>query len=135
MPAGGVVLGFTERVCLEYLAGNSARTDPPLRVAGLEIVITALSRILVPMISAFGQDPALDQYRELSDRDSLRAANEALGLAELQPSPRTDLATIRERAIATAIDQGLSEGRAQELVDRALEAIQKQVAVAPARRT
>jgi len=130
-----MVLAFTERVCLEYLAGSPARADPPLRIAGLEIVITALSRVLVPMVCAFGKDPALDQYAKIDGLDAIRAANEALGRAELLSSPRVELSAVRDRAIATAMEQGLSEARSRELVERALGAIQQQLSAAPARRS
>jgi D-aminopeptidase len=131
MPNAGAVRAAVEQEVLGKLAGPDAgKPDAALKITGLEILAFVAGKIVVPIVIAFAKDVLLDEYKRIRNKKQLDQARDALAKAELAPKPRRDLKTVRDEAIAAAIEEGLSEERARLLVDGAIESVQAQVGAA-----
>ena len=123
--------GGGEQECLAALAGPDAgKPDGGLKFTGLEILAFVAGKIVVPIVIAFAKDVLLDQYKRIRNRKQLDQARDAVAKAELGPAPRRDLQTVRDEAIAAAIEEGLSEERARALVERAIDSVRAKVGAA-----
>jgi D-aminopeptidase len=127
MPNAGAVRAAVEQEVLGKLAGPDAgKPDAALKITGLEILAFVAGKIVVPIVIAFAKDVLLDEYKRIRNKKQLDQARDALAKAELAPKPRRDLKTVRDEAIAAAIEEGLSEERARLLI----ESVQAQVGAA-----
>ena len=122
MPRGDTVLSRLEHDGLQELSG-SALGPGMLRTGGIEVLLLALRKILIPMVCAFATDAELEQYFALHSNRDIAAARLALAQVDLAFPPRSPLTVIHDRAIAAAMAQGLSEQRSQQLTDHALKTI------------